>query len=472
MNMIYRILLRTKNSFVVKVSCVIVGIYAGYLFWYLFHQLFSEATDYYELIVTFVSVVISIFLAIYYLPDQFCTNRYIKNILFYPIPTRIILITLLGRMIVLQFVICMAMIYPQFIHKNIWWVMENILAGMTVICAIDFMIILCIVIISRVFGGKIVGYAFAIFQYVSFLLVTIFVGNMIALGLTQPHFLPWINGKITLANIFLFTVPFTVLLGIAMTMVFNYWYIRGYLNVQSFHKQVANKHNSIIRIEHPYFLIEWKRVLQNKELLFFSNFKNVLTVIVLCHLLVTNLGQIALGEKYVIEIFLLVSCCGTNTISSTAYSSDSNRKYYTFLPVSPRQMFLWKTIQGFLWGEVMILLFGIVIIAMNDIPVLDFFLLFIYGTSMNYACSWLGVFLDLKMPRTVNSTNELLHGNMSKIIVLIVVTAITIGNFYLISNHIVFVPLLPFLIATNVFVVSAELCYWLFCKGAFDDTNK
>lgn len=472
MNMIHRILLRTKNSFVVKTSCAIVGIYAGYLFWYLFHQLFSEVTDYYELIVVFVSIVISTFLAIDCLPDQLCTNRCIKNILFYPIPARVILTTLLGRMIVLQFGICLAIIYPQFIFKNIWSAIENILAGMTIICAIDFMIILCIVMISRVFWRKIVGYAFAVFQYVSFLLVTIFVGNIFVLGLTQPYFLPWINETITLNNIFLFTVPFTVLLGIAMTIAFKYWYIRGYLNVQSFHKQAANNHNSMIRIEHPYFLIEWKRVLQNKELLFFSNFKNVLTVIILCHLLVTNPGQIALGGKYVIEIFLLVSCCGTNTISSTAYSSDSNRKYYAFLPVSPRQIFLWKTIQGFLWGEVMILVFEMVIIVMNDIPVLDFLLLFIYGTSMNYACSWLGVFLDLKMPRTFNSTNELLHGNMSKVIVLIVVTAVTIGTFSLVRNHIVFVPLLPFLIIINIFLVSAELCYWLFCKGAFDDTNK
>ena len=53
-----------------------------------------------------------------------------------------ILITLLGRMIVLQFVICMAIIYLQFIHKNIWSAMENTLAGMTVICAMEFMIIL------------------------------------------------------------------------------------------------------------------------------------------------------------------------------------------------------------------------------------------------------------------------------------------------------------------------------------------
>ena len=83
-----------------------------------------------------------------------------------------------------------------------------------------------------------------------------------------------------------------------MIMVFNYWYIKGYLNIQSFHKQVAAKRTLATRIEHPYFLIEWKRVLRNKELIFFSNFKNALTIVVLCRLLV---------QTFVMMSFLLIS---------------------------------------------------------------------------------------------------------------------------------------------------------------------
>ena len=99
-------------------------------------------------------------------------------------------------------------------------------------------------------------------------------------------------------------------------------------------------------------------------------------------------------------------------------------------------------------------------------------LLFLYGTFMNYACSWFGVFLDFKMPRTANSTNELLYGNLSKVIVLIISIGITIGELYLVRNKIVSVSLLSLVVGIGAFIVDVEICYWLFCKGAFYDTGK
>ena len=46
---------------------------------------------------------------------------------------------------------------------------------------------------------------------------------------------------------------------------------------------------------------------------------------------------------------------------------------------------------------------------------------------MNYGCVWLGVFLDYKMQRSLNSTNELLHGNISKVIVLFASITLTVA---------------------------------------------
>ena len=289
-------------------------------------------------------------MAVYYLPDQFFVNRYIKDILYYPVSAQTILSVLLIRMIAMQSGICIAMAYPQFFFgSNSSWlcVLKDILVCLIVICAIDFTIILLSVIICRVFSSRMVGYAFVVFQYALFLLLAVFTGNMIAFGFIHPDFLSWINEKIGYANVFLFVIPFAIILGIAMIMVFNYRYIKGYLNIQSFHKQVAVKRISAIRIEHPYFLLEWKRVLRNKELIFFSNFKNVLTIVVLCRLLVQNFGQIAFGEKYVVELLLLMSCCGTNTISSTAYSSDFNRVYTHFFRFPKGKCSFGKQYKGF-----------------------------------------------------------------------------------------------------------------------------
>ena len=174
----------------------------------------------------------------------------------------------------------------------------------------------------------------------------------------------------------------------------KYKYIRGYLNTQNFQYRRTDKAIAPTKIQNPYFLLEWKRVSRNKELIFFSNIKNILTVFVLFSLLVQNFEWIGLSEKYAIELFLLVSCCAVNTISSTAYSNDPNKSYFSFLPISAHRLFFWKTIQGFLWGEITVLLFWAGVILFRNIPISDACLLLGYSTAMNYSCVWFGVFLD------------------------------------------------------------------------------
>lgn len=144
---------------------------------------------------------------------------------------------------------------------------------------------------------------------------------------------------------------------------------------------------------------------------------------------------------------------------------------YAFLPISGQRLFLWKTIQGFLWGEITLFLFWSILICLERLPVLSAFLLLLYGTSMNYVCSWLGVLIDLKMPRTVNSTNELLHGNISKVLVLITATILTVGEIFLSSRKWLPVPLLPFACLAGAGVAAGEICFWRFCKGVFYDTD-
>ncbi len=218
--------------------------------------------------------------------------------------------------------------------------------------------------------------------------------------------------------------------------------------------------------------MEWKRICWNKQEFFCAGFKNIVTVIVLCRLLVQNPGQAAWGGDGVAELFLLAVCCGMNLISAAAYSSDPNRRCYAFLPVSPRRIFLWKTLSGFFWNELLVILFGLAIILRKEISVPHACGLFLYGTLMNYACSWFGVFLDFKMPRTSGSTKKLLHGNTSRVLVLAVSAAIITGEYYLVRQKAIPVSLLCLSVVVSIGIFLLEICILICCKGAFYDTDK
>lgn len=460
---ICKILLRNKNSFIINASIAIVGIYAGYLLWYIagFYWNFS------------ISVLFCAFLAAYCLPDWLCTNRYVKDLLYYPVSVQTILFTLLMRMFVMQLCICVLLSYPQFLfgESSRLFTLQAVSACMSAACAIDFIVILFCVLTSSIFPARIVGYVFIIFRYAFFLFLIVITARMTAFGFMHSNFLLWAESRMNFAELFLCMIPLVAMLGIIVTVVFKCRYARGYFNMQSFQKQAVLRQTLTARIENPYFLMEWQRLLWNKELVFFSSIKNIVTVLVLYRLLVRNFEQIVLGAEYAAELFLFAACCGTNTISCTAYSSDPNRTYYVFLPVSARRIFIWKTLAGFIWGEILVIVFGAFIIFTRGIPGLEACLLFLYGTFMNYACSWLGVFLDFKMPRTACSANELMHGNISRVIVLMASAAVTAEEVYLVKSKIVSAALIPFAVALTIFIIVVEICCLLFCKGGFYDTD-
>ena len=473
-----KILLHNKTHPVVAASFMIIGAYIGYLIWYILDSyLPAAAADNGYVFVSLISVWLCAFWGIYQLPDQLCMNRRVKMILCYPVEAQTIVSVVAMRIFILQSGICAAFLYPFFLfeaHRR----REAVLA-MLFCCILtgvmDIGVILFSILLSRFCACDIVGYAFVVFQYGSFLVLAWLAGNVVfalwgyIAGKSQAvpkeqelHVALWVWAAALLG--------LTVLI-MALRFAAEHWYVRGYLNVQDFRHREAGKRPTTSHISHPYFLLEWKRVTRNKELIFFSNIKNMITVMILSRLLFYNFSQIGLTGTYVEELFLLMSCCSVNTISSTAYSSDDNKSCYAFLPISGQRLFLWKTIQGFLWGEITVFLFWSILICLERLPVLSAFLLLLYGTSMNYVCSWLGVLIDLKMPRTVNSTNELLHGNISKVLVLITATILTVGEIFLSSRKWLPVPLLPFACLAGAGVAAGEICFWRFCKGVFYDTD-
>lgn len=432
-----KILLHNKTHPVVAASFMIIGAYIGYLIWYILDSyLPAAAADNGYVFVSLISVWLCAFWGIYQLPDQLCMNRRIKMILCYPVEAQTIVSVVAMRIFILQSGICAAFLYPFFLfeaHRR----REAVLA-MLFCCILtgvmDIGVILFSILLSRFCACDIVGYAFVVFQYGSFLVLAWLAGNVVfalwgyIAGKSQAvpkeqelHVALWVWAAALLG--------LTVLI-MALRFAAEHWYVRGYLNVQDFRHREAGKRPTTSHITHPYFLLEWKRVTRNKELIFFSNIKNMITVMILSRLLFYNFSQIGLTGTYVEELF-----------------------------------------QGFLWGEITVFLFWSILICLERLPVLSAFLLLLYGTSMNYVCSWLGVLIDLKMPRTVNSTNELLHGNISKVLVLITATILTVGEIFLSSRKWLPVPLLPFACLAGAGVAAGEICFWRFCKGVFYDTD-
>ena len=223
----------------------------------------------YRVFVSILAIWISAFIGIYKIPDQLFTNRRIKDVLCFPLSSSRLVLLVIGRLACLQLGVTIFAFWACFLYDTSDW-----LSTVTIM-------LLC------------------------------WIGScLIDLLVFYPD--KWLLMAILAAALSTLCAYFFVKSG----------YVRGYLNTQNFQYQKANKTTAPTKIKNPYFLLEWKRVSRNKELIFFSNIKNILTVIVLCGLLVQNFDWIGVSEQYTMELFLLVSCCAVNTISSTAYSSD------------------------------------------------------------------------------------------------------------------------------------------------------
>lgn len=468
---LYKAILKSRNTPVITLSIAMVGIYVGYLTWYIVNRYLPEPISSYRVLVAILTFWICAFVAIYKIPDQLFTNRRIKDVLCFPVSVDKLVSLVIGRLACFQFGMVVCGFWAYFLYASDDWLLTiTILLGCWICsCLIDLLVLVLFTAIGNLLPASIVGYGFILFQYGAFLLLALSVGNLVTKIFFWSGYLENLNGIFNPVQWLLIVILPMILLAVCTSFFVKAKYIRGYLNTQNFQYRRTDKAIAPTKIQNPYFLLEWKRVSRNKELIFFSNIKNILTVFVLFSLLVQNFEWIGLSEKYALELFLLVSCCAVNTISSTAYSSDPNKSYFSFLPISAHRLFFWKTIQGFLWGELTVLLFGVGVILFRNIPILDACLLLGYGTATNYSCVWIGVFLDYKMPRTPNSTNKLLHGNISKVLVLFVSIALTVWEIYFSTQISGSISLLLFAVCISVCIVMIELGYLIFYRRAFRD---
>ena len=464
-----KILTKRKPSFILSASLLIAGIYVGFLVWYVLDSYIPGSFQMHCYYLSMIVMGVGTFAAVYQIPDLLFANEQIAYTLSLPIDTDKIICILLKRIIYVQTEICAVAYWPCFFfHSENWKItLLVMLYSLMVIILCDLLVFLLSVAIGTIAPHQYVGYIFLVLQFAGPIGLLFAVGK----GITLLPYMKNIFVHLLLSGSFL-GIAITILAIFHFKMCFNHYYTIAYMNMQRFQHKESCTRNKVSHIRNPYFFLEWKRITRNKALIFFSNIKNIITILLLSGILSKSLMRADLLIPDQLELLLLVSCASINTISSTAYSSDENRAFYGFLPISPRKMFFWKTFQGFLWGEATVLLFWTGIIVFRTVSIVDAILFLLYGTLMNYACVWLGVLFDHKMPRRTSSTNELLHGNLSKFFVLIIALVLTVLEVQLWEKHCNGISLLLFVTLGSAVLILFEIGYSYIQGGDLYDTNR
>lgn len=279
---------------------------------------------------------------------------------------------------------------------------------------------------TRVLSARTLGYGFIVLQYGGFFLLT----ALSVRGFLRLSTFPNVAHAATLT-----ALSALLLLASAFChMMTSRWYENGVAKAQQFQRSHRLRTVAPATIHHPYLLLEWKRVLRSKELIFYTTIKNLVTIALLAGLFRQRV-QLLLPDATLLTLVLLSVSCAINTIASTAYSSDASRHCYDFLPIDGARLFLWKTLVAAFWGLPLVVLVWLVSVCVVRPAFAESLLLLLYALTSALLCAALGVWLDQRMPRSPQSTNELLHGNLSKVCVLAAALTLSISLCRVAESH-------------------------------------
>lgn len=429
------VLFGRRKSYIVGASLAVIGLYIGFLFWYLIANNWTQPTINILVLVICVLVAGNSLLALYKIPEQLCTNPYIEQLLNFPIKVSQIIYTVIFRLCKIQVLICVCFILPYMLFFNDEF---SVITSCGLIGALFSMIFDCLIFLLMIgipfTSKKFCGYIILVIQYGGFLLI---------IGLGAYWFIKYLTNPLLLWNIsswvqsyYMILCPILLLilfLGfVTVTRTSKTCYLKTYYYLLTFTKPVHSYKKNLFH-NSPYFLVEWCRVTRNKELFFYSSIKSVVTVYLLGNILLKKIMETNSTVLNILDISLMILCCAINTISSTSYSSDKNIQYYKFFPINYARVFFAKVVVGFLWNEIIVGFIWIIISSIGNGLSFDISLL-IFGTFTNLLTSAIGVYFDNKMPRNINGSNLLFHGNMNKIFVLLAIVGLTILEIYLLQK--------------------------------------
>lgn len=341
------ILFGRKKSYFVKCTLTLIGLYLGVLFWYFNVDYLGQPIQNALVLAVCSLICISVLVALYRIPEQLCVNSQIEKLLYFPVnPTNIIYMVIirLFKIQILSFICC----FLSSIYFFKWNILPLILT--TILCAliliiIDLFIFSISIVISTV-SEKYCGYILLTFQYGGFLFIMWGIVRLLIFAFEKPLM---INGIYHLfENNYLISVLIFIMI-IFLSYIYTIkisasYFLRCYHYLNCFTKPRFHVNISKYFNKNPYILNEWCRVSRNKELLFYSNLKSVITVYLLVNLFSKRISGSYIEIQSVLKILVMVLCCAMNTISSTSYTSDKNISYYNLFPVKNSRIFFSKVL--------------------------------------------------------------------------------------------------------------------------------
>lgn len=426
--LLYKAFFGRRYAPIVGVTLAICGLYGGYLLWFICQRYLPGPDAAAWHLAFLIGWMLCSFLALGRIPDALFTNRRLCAVRWLPVPGTLLVRLTLGHLLLLQGGIIALVFWGFFLHAEGGRasLLRLMLACLLCAALADLVINLLALLASRVLSARTLGYGFIVLQYGGFFLLT----ALSVRGFLRLSTFPNVAHAATLT-----ALSALLLLASAFChMMTSRWYENGVAKAQQFQRSHRLRTIAPATIRHPYLLLEWKRVLRSKELIFYTTVKNLVTIALLVGLFHQRVQQL-LPDPDALILVLLSASCAINTIASTAYSSDASRHCYDFLPIDGARLFLWKTLVAAFWGLPLVVLVWLVSVCVVRPAFAESLLLLLYALTNALLCAALGVWLDQRMPRNPQSTNELLHGNLSKVCVLAAALTLSISLCRVAESH-------------------------------------
>lgn len=342
--LLYKAFFGRRYAPIVGVTLAICGLYGGYLLWFICQRYLPGPDAAAWHLAFLIGWMLCSFLALGRIPDALFTNRRLCAVRWLPVPGTLLVRLTLGHLLLLQGGIIALVFWGFFLHAEGGRasLLRLMLACLLCAALADLGIYLLALLASRVLSARTLGYGFIVLQYGGFFLLALLSARTV---LRLPDF-----SNLSCAAALKAFGALLLLCAALSHAATARWYERGVAKAQQFQRQHRLHTAAPSSIRHPYLLLEWKRVLRNKELVFYTTIKNLVTIALLVSLFHQRV-QLLLPDATLLTLVLLSVSCAINTIASTAYSSDASRHCYDFLPIDGARLFLWKTLVAAFLGD-------------------------------------------------------------------------------------------------------------------------